>query len=108
MFPCIKFPFHPKITMLFNTFLIILVAIVSEWSVASQQLNAVSAINDFPVVKSMGTTIEGASVDNCGNLFAINQTHFMNLADPMAAPLLVKDNTSFFSSSRIARTLGFC
>jgi gluconolactonase len=86
---------------------VILVAIAFVKDVSSSTLTAVSAANDFPVVTSMGSTIEGASVDKFGNLFAINQTHFMNLSDTAAQPLLVGRNGSFFSSSRITRTLDF-
>lgn len=86
---------------------LILVAIAFVKDVSSSTLTAVSAASDFPIVKSMGSTIEGASVDKFGNLFAINQTHFMNLSDTGAEPLLVARNGSFFSSSRITRTLNF-
>src|SRR5271170_4946598 len=86
---------------------LILIAIAWLTAACSPPLTAVSVIDRFPDVKSMGPTIEGASVDKYGNILAINQTHFMNLSHTSAAPLLVGGNASFFSSSRITRTLGF-
>ena len=86
---------------------LILLAIAWLTDGCSPPLTAISVIDRFPDVKSLGPTIEGASVDKFGNLLAINQTHFMNLSDASAAPVLLGGNASFFSSSRITRTLGF-
>jgi hypothetical protein len=80
--------------MLNNLILLVTLALVN--CVSSSTLTAVSAANEFPVVKCMGPTIEGASVDKFGHLFAINQTHLMNLANTLATPLLVRDSGSFF------------
>src|SRR5437762_12429621 len=86
---------------------LILLAKLLPMYACSPFLTAISAIDQFPIVRNMGPTIEGASVDTFGNFYAINQTHFMNLSDPCDTPLLVRGNASFFSSSRITRTLGF-
>jgi sugar lactone lactonase YvrE len=69
-------------------------------------LTAVSAIHDFPVVADMGPTIEGASVDKFGLFYAVNKTHLVNLSNFSTPPLLTGDDTNFFSSSRMTRSLG--
>jgi sugar lactone lactonase YvrE len=91
--------------MILNSLILLAIAFVKN--VSSSPLTAVSAANEFLVVQSMGPTIDGASVDKFGNLFAINETHLMNLTDTQAPPLLVRGNESFFSSSRMTRTLSF-
>ena len=84
---------------------LILLAIAWLTDGCSPPLTAISVIDRFPDVKSLGPTIEGASVDKFGNLLAINQTHFMNLSDASAAPVLLGGNASFFSSSPEAKML---
>jgi hypothetical protein len=70
-------------------------AIAWPTDACSPRVTAVSVIDRFPDVKSMGPTIEGASVDKFGNLLALNHTHFMNLSDAISeAPALVGGNTS--------------
>jgi gluconolactonase len=64
------------------------------------------AINNIPIVNSMGSTIDGASVDSSGHLFAVNKTHMMNLTNPSIPPIMTAGNLSFYASSRITRTLG--
>lgn len=85
--------------------------LISARSVASRlsynsSLVAKSAVKDFPVIKYMGATIEGASVDKAGDLFAVNKTHLMNLAEAGGGSLILGNDSSFFASSRFTRTLG--
>jgi sugar lactone lactonase YvrE len=54
----------------------------------------------------MGSSIEGASVNKHGDLFAVNQTLFLNLADAHIPPLMTGNTSSSFGSSRFTRTLG--
>ena len=63
-----------------------------------------SVINEFPVVESMKSTIEGTSVDNYGHIFAVNKTHMMNLTDAGIPLIMTAGNLSFFAFSNNAKS----
>jgi gluconolactonase len=86
---------------------LILTAIGLIKNVATCSFPATSAADEYPTVKSMGSSIDGASVDKFGNFYAVNKTHFLNLSSPTAQPLLVGSNIDTFDSSRFTKSLDF-
>ncbi|RPB01420.1 hypothetical protein L873DRAFT_1764073 [Choiromyces venosus 120613-1] len=87
----------------------ILAAATVHGAVHNSTVSATSAADKFPIINFMGPTIEGASVNRKGELFAVNKTHFISLksgnSDPKNPTLVGPgDKTSYFSSSRFTRT----
>lgn len=71
-------------------------------------LQASSAIKRYPGAAHLNVTIEGASCDKHGKVYAVNQTHLIDLADSTRKPLFVGagGKTSHFASSRFTRKHG--
>lgn len=89
----------------------ILAAATVHGAVHNSTVSATSVADKFPIINSMGPTIEGASVNRKGELFAVNQTHFLSLksgtSDPKNPTLTGPgDKTSHFAGSRFTRTQG--
>ncbi|CUS08805.1 unnamed protein product [Tuber aestivum] len=87
----------------------ILAAATVHGAVHNSTVSATSAADKFPVIGQMGSSIEGASVNHKGELFAVNKTHFLSLktgtSDPRNPRLVGPgDKTSYFASSRFTRS----
>jgi len=79
-------------------------------SVVAGTLVATDASAKFPLVKEMGASIEGVSVDAHGNILCVNSTHVVNLSknvvlfSEIVAPGTDAAATPFFASSRVLKT----
>ncbi|KAG0642973.1 hypothetical protein HOY80DRAFT_880801 [Tuber brumale] len=87
----------------------ILAAATVHGAVHNSTVSATSVADKFPIINFMGPSIEGASVNHKGELFAVNKTHFLSLksgtSDPKNPTLTGPgDKTSYFASSRFTRT----
>jgi len=70
---------------------------------AGPKLLATDAATTYPAALLLGSSIEGCSVDQKGDMYAVNQTHFVSLTDAtISKPLLVGagGTESHFASSR--------
>src|SRR5437868_3569052 len=88
----------------------ILAAATVHGYVHNSTTSANSVADKFPFINYMGPTIEGASVNRKGELYAVNKTHFLSLksgtSDPKNPTLAGPgEKTSHFASSRFTRTL---
>jgi gluconolactonase len=80
-----------------------LLAALASAAPSAPKLVATSAAATYPAALKLGSSIEGCSVDSLGNMYAVNQTHFVALADAAVQhPLLVGAGatTSHFAASR--------
>ncbi|TGZ77433.1 hypothetical protein EX30DRAFT_344081 [Ascodesmis nigricans] len=59
----------------------------------------------YPGITHMGASIEGVSVSSSGEVYAVNQTHLMNLNTGTALHTASKSDTkAYFASSRVLRS----
>ena len=74
---------------------------------AAVELQAEDGAAKYPGALLLGGGIEGCSVDAKGNMYALNATAFVPLADTPARVLLPGvDKTNHFAGSRFTRSLG--
>jgi sugar lactone lactonase YvrE len=91
--------------------LALLAAATAHGAVMNSTVTAGSVADKFPLINTMGPSIEGASVNRNGELYAVNKTHFLSLktgnSDPKS-PIIIGpgEKTSYFASSRFTRTQG--
>lgn len=67
---------------------------------------ATDAQSMFPNAVKLNVTAEGVSVDQAGNLYAVNATHFINLNSDKPLLIGVGSPKSHFASSRFTRKFG--
>lgn len=78
-----------------------------DGTAAAVGLQAVDGAAKYPGALLLGGDVEGCSVDAKGNMYALNATAFVPLADtPAHVQLAGVDKTNHFAGSRFTRSLG--